>query len=429
MSSGMILWVYLLLFVLSVGWDVILSVLNMRHVQKHAACVPVHFRDVVDEETYRKSQHYTLVKGKFGLFSSLVSSGLVLLFVLSGWFGELDRLVGAFEFGMYTHGVLYLLLLSLVFAVVDLPFGWYSQFVIEERFGFNKMTLGLWVADMIKGTLLSVVLMVPLLLGLFWFMEVSGEYWWLYAFSFVAGFQLLLLFLYPTLIAPLFNKFQPLPEGKLRDDIFALAESIGFKTSGIFLMDGSKRSAHGNAYFTGFGGNKRIVLFDTLVGSLKEQETVAVLAHEMGHEKKHHIKKSIVLSMLLLLVGFWVLSLLLTYQPFFEAFGFQAPSYHGALVLFAFASGPVTYFLSPLGAMLSRKHEYEADRFAVDAVGASKNLVSGLLSLSKKSLSNFTPHPLYSFFHYSHPTLAERIGAMEQYEHGNVHGSSLKNEA
>jgi len=222
------------------------------------------------------------------------------------------------------------------------------------------------------------------------------------------------MYVYPVWIAPLFNKFTPLAEGALRDTIFAVAEKVGFKTSGIFVMDGSKRSSHGNAYFTGFGKNKRIVLFDTLIENLGDAGTVAVLAHEMGHQKKNHIKKLLCLSLLIMLVGFWILSLLINYLPFFEAFGFKQTSYHGALIIFSFAAAPVTYFLSPLISVLSRRFEYQADRFAVAATGNGTDLTEALLALSKKNLSNLTPHPWFSFFHYSHPTLHERLRAIQK---------------
>jgi STE24 endopeptidase len=249
-------------------------------------------------------------------------------------------------------------------------------------------------------------------------MGATGSYWWLYAFAFLATVQLLLMYLYPVFIAPLFNTFTPLEEGSLKDQIFSLAEKIGFKTSGIFIMDGSKRSSHGNAYFTGFGAIKRIVLFDTLIENLSEPQAISVLAHEMGHERKGHIKKTLVISLITTCLGFWVLSLFINYQPFYQAFGFPTKSYHAALVIFAFASSPITYFLSPLFSLLSRKHEYEADRFAIDAVGGCDDLCEALLSLSKNSLSNLTPHPWYSFFHYSHPTLTERLQAMRVYAAG-----------
>ncbi|MDQ7053425.1 MAG: M48 family metallopeptidase [candidate division KSB1 bacterium] len=278
------------------------------------------------------------------------------------------------------------------------------------------MTWKLFIIDGLKSLVLSLVLLAPLFWGLFWFMDKTGNYWWLYAFGFLAGFQLLMVYLYPTVVAPWFNKFTPLPDGSLKEKILHLVQKVHFHTSGIFVMDGSKRSKHSNAYFTGLGRVKRIVLFDTLVDNLEEDQVVSVLAHEIGHEKKHHIKKGLALSLASMLAGLWILSLLLHYPSFFQAFGFSGPSYHAAIILFGFCSGPFTFFLTPLGSILSRKYEYEADRFAVEAMGTARGLIGALLKLSKDNLSNLTPHPLYSFYYYSHPTLAERIAAMEDYE-------------
>jgi STE24 endopeptidase len=303
-----------------------------------------------------------------------------------------------------------------MFSLFSLPFSLYRQFVIEERFGFNRMTWKLLLLDISKGALLSIIIMTPLLYGLFWFMDRAGNFWWIYAFAGFSLFQLVVMILYPTLIAPLFNKFSPLEEGSLKEKILALARKLDFRTSGIFVMDGSKRSSHSNAYFTGIGHAKRIVLFDTLVRQMDEEQLTAVLAHEIGHEKANHVKKRFAVSLLASLAGFYILSLLLDYTPLFQAFGFDNPSYHAAVVILSFCAGPVTFFLQPLLAVLSRRHEYEADRFSVEATSSASGLKGALVRLSQKNLSNLTPHPWYSFYHYSHPTLAERISAMEEYE-------------
>jgi STE24 endopeptidase len=292
---------------------------------------------------------------------------------------------------------------------------YFTFFVIEEEFGFNKMTWRLWLSDLIKAWLVALGAALPLLSGLFWFMDASGRYWWLYAFLFVAGFELLLVLVYPLWIAPLFNKFTPIADRALERQILALAAGAGFKPAGIYVMDGSRRSSHSNAYFTGLGKHRRIVIFDTLIELLPPAGVSAVLAHEMGHAAKRHVPKMLLASLLMLLGGFWLLSLALHYPPFFVAFGLDRPSYHAALVIFGFASGPLLYFISPLLAALSRSFEYEADRFAVRAVSGYLELRNALFALSRKNLSNFTPHPWYSFFHYSHPTLIERASAMKAY--------------
>lgn len=413
MTASNILNIYLTLFAIYFLFDLTLAVLNMRFVKRHADKMPEFFKGHIDEDTYSRSVDYTLTKGRFGIISSFYSAVLLLVIILCGFFGDLDTFVKSFSLGQYTTGVIYVFALTFILSIFQIPFELYSTFVIEERFGFNKTTWKVWFTDKLKGIVVGLIILLPMLYGLFWFMDSAGKFWWIYAFLFITGLQLLVMYIYPVLIAPLFNKFEPLEDGELKKAIFTLAEKVSFKTSGVFLMDGSRRSGHGNAYFTGFGKNKRIVLFDTLIESLSTEQTVAVLAHEMGHEKKAHIKKSLLLSLVIMFFTFWVLSLLINYLPFFEAFGFDSVSYHGALIIFAFAFEPVTYFLTPLFSSLSRRFEYQADAFAVNAVGNSEDLSQALLSLSKKNLSNFTPHPLYSFFHYSHPTLHERIGAMK----------------
>lgn len=416
MTGTQILTFYLIFFILEFAWETLLDVLNIRYVRANADAPPDAFKAVVDSETYKKSVDYTITKARFGLISSAFSSGFLLFIILSGSLGVIDQKVARLGLGEYTHGVIYVFALSILFSLVSLPFSLYSTFVIEEKFGFNKLTFKLFVIDLLKSLLLAAILLTPLLYALFWFMDTTGVYWWLYAFLFITTFQLLMIVIYPTFIAPIFNKFTPLEEGRLKEMILAIAKKCAFRTSGIFKMDGSKRSKHSNAYFTGIGRTKRIVLFDTLIETLTESQVVSVLAHEIGHEKKNHIKKVLAVSLLSMLAGLFVLSLLLHYEPFFQAFGISAPSFHTAVVIFGFCAGPFTFFLSPLSSILSRKYEYQADRFAVSATGAAEGLKNALLKLSKDNLSNLTPHPWYSFYHYSHPTLAERLAAMEAFE-------------
>ncbi|HEX6173757.1 MAG TPA: M48 family metallopeptidase, partial [Candidatus Binatia bacterium] len=259
---------------------------------------------------------------------------------------------------------------------------------------------------------LSILIGGPFLYVVLWLMQ-AGEYWWLWAFLFITIFQLLMIIIFPTFIAPWFNKFEPLASGELRDRILALANQIGFKASGIFLMDGSKRSAHSNAYFTGIGKAKRIVLFDTLVEQMTIDQGVAVLAHEMGHYKMKHMRRMMIVQGVFLFFGLYILSRVVAYEPLFTAFGLQ-PSNHAALVLFSLLSGPFTFYLGPLMNLLSRKHEYEADRFAVITLGSGKPMEEALINLTVRNLSNLTPHPWYSAYHYSHPTPTERIGAIRQ---------------
>jgi STE24 endopeptidase len=416
MSAQAILILYLVFFFLELGWNTFLTSLNLRHAQRNAGEVPGMFAGIVEPETHKKSISYTLTHGKFGILASLVSSAVLLAVILTGFLGVMDNYVQTMPVHPYLQGILFILLVSLLFWAVSLPFGLYSTFGIEARFGFNKMTPKIFVLDTLKSLALSAVIGMPVLLALFWFMDRTGPFWWVWAFCAMTLFELVMTVLYPLVIAPLFNKFTPLAEGQLRDRIVSLAEKLRFRTKGIFVMDGSRRSRHSNAYFTGIGRVKRIVLFDTLVNAMGEEEVISVLAHEIGHEKKNHVRKGLLVSLVLSLVGFWILSILLPYLPLYQAFGFRRISYHAIIVLLGFCSGPFTFLFRPLGSIWSRKHEYEADRFAVEGVGSAGGLKAALIRLTKDNLSNLTPHPLYSFYHYSHPTIAERLKAIDRAE-------------
>jgi STE24 endopeptidase len=409
---------FLGLFFLELVVELFLNEANLRYVQSHTqnGQLPALFREKVSPETLLSSVRYTVAKGKFERWS-LVYGGLVKLFVLFG--GVLDD-VSRFAqtagnlFPPSTHatGIVFCLGVSLLLSLLSLPPDLYYTFVLEERFGFNKSSLRLFAADKLKALVLGFAIGVPFLFVVLSLMQTAGPYWWVYGFGFILAFQLLLVILYPTLIAPLFNKFTPLEDGELRRRIVALATQLGFQTSGIFTMDGSRRSAHSNAYFTGLGKSKRIVFFDTLLKHATIDQTIAVLAHEIGHYKLKHIRKRLVLQSAFLLAGLYLISLLLDYEPFFHAFGLEHPSHYGALVLFALVSSPFTFFLNPLLNHVSRKHEYEADRYAVLELRDGKPMAEALINLSTTNLSNLTPHPWYSAYHYSHPTVVERIQAI-----------------
>ena len=420
MDARTILILFSVFLVLETAVDIILTMLNLRHVQRHAGAVPSAFVGIVEDGQYRRSVEYTLTRGRFTLVVGSVSSAALLAIVASGLLGTLDTVARSLPIHPYLQGMVYIATVSLGAWLLRLPFGLYSTFVIEGRFGFNRTTVRLFIVDALKGFAISVVIGVPVLAALFWFMDRTGRFWWLWAFAATTLFQFGMSYLAPTVIAPMFNRFTPLPDGSLKDRILALARRLGFRTRGIYVVDSSRRSRHSNAYFTGLGRAKRIVLFDTLLATGSEDEIVAVLAHEIGHAKLKHVTKGMVVSMLFSLAGFWIISLLLSWQPLYQAFGFARPGYQDILVLIAFCSGPFVYFLQPLLSMRSRRQEYHADRFAVHGVGSAQGLRSALLRLSRENLSNLTPHPLYSFFHYSHPTLAERISALDRFE-GELH--------
>jgi STE24 endopeptidase len=416
MSAQLILLLFVIFFFLDLGWDTTLTLLNLSHVRRNASTVPPVFAGAFDPATYKRSVSYTLVHGRFGLLAGLVSSAVRLLVVLTGFLGTIDTLVRTLPLHPYLQGIVFIAAVSFLFWIIGLPFSLYSTFSIEARFGFNKTTPRIWITDLLKGFAISAVLGILVLLALFWFMDRTGRFWWIWAFGALTAFELVMNILAPLVIAPLFNKFTPLPDGELRQRIDSLARKLDFRTKGIFVVDSSKRSRHSNAYFTGLGRAKRIVLYDTLVGSHSIEEIVSVLAHEIGHEKRNHIKKGLAISVAASLLGFWILSLVLQWAPLYQAFGFHQPGYHSLLVLLGFFSGPLTFFLEPLFSLRSRRQEYEADRFAVQGVGSAAGMKAALLRLGKDNLSNLSPHPLYSFIHYSHPTLAERLAALDRFE-------------
>ena len=410
MTASAILALYLALFALQRVVETGLGILNLRH--GRAQRVPPPALDgAVDGATHARMRDYAQARGRFALLVNSVSAAAVLAVALSGVLGALDAAVGRLALHPYLAGGLYVLAVGAFFSALGIPTALYSQFVIEQRFGFNRTTLRLFLLDRLKGGLISLLLGAVVLLVLFVFMDRAGSLWWLYAGGVIVAFQVVLLVLYPTLIAPLFNRFVPIAEGEVRARLAALAGRLGYRLRGIFVMDGSKRSRHSNAYFTGLGPVKRIVLFDTLLDQLDTAEIEAVVAHEIGHERLRHVPQRLALSVAATVAGLWILSLLLDYAPLFAAFGVREPSHHAALVLFSLLAGPFTFWLGPLSALWSRRHEYAADRFAAASV-APGPLAGALIKLSRDNLANLSPHPWYSFYHYSHPTLVERLQAL-----------------
>lgn len=412
MQISFILLLYLVLFVLERIVEAGLGVLNLRHGRAQLVPPPV-LAGEVDTDTHVRMREYQSIRGRFALLTGAVSAVVVLLLVMSGVLGMLDQAVQRLSLHRYLVSGLYILIIGAGFSLLGIPAALYSQFVIEERFGFNRTKLRLFVLDQLKRSAISLVISAIVLLALFIFMDSAGRGWWLYASGFVIVFQFVLVIIYPTLIAPLFNRFIPVEEGEVRSRLERLIERLGYRLHGIFVMDGSKRSRHSNAYFTGLGPVKRIVLFDTLINQLDPAEIEAVVAHEIGHERLRHIPQRLALSVAGTIGGLWILSLLLNYMPLFTAFGIAQPSYHTALVLFSLLAGPFTFWLGPLSALWSRRHEYAADRFAVESVNSSRSLSGALIKLSRDNLANLSPHPWYSFYHHSHPTLVERLTALE----------------
>ncbi len=413
-----VLFIAFLLVTLSVRcW---LSSRQIRHVLTHRAEVPAQFSEKIPLDAHQKAADYTIAKTKLGLVLLVVNTTVLVGFTLLGglqWLSTtLFQLTGSGMF--YQIGLL--VSFALISGVIDLPFDYYRQFVMEEKFGFNKMTLGLFLSDMLKGLLLGAAIGLPLIWVVLTLMEKSGALWWFYAWLFWSGFQLLMLVLYPTLIAPLFNKFTPLTDDNLRIQIEGLMARVGFVSKGLFVMDGSKRSAHGNAYFSGFGSAKRIVFFDTLLSRLAPKEIEAVLAHELGHFKLRHIVKRMAVMFAVSLGFLALLGYLKTQAWFFTGLGVN-PILLGsngldnnnamALLLFMLALPVFTFLFSPLTSLSSRKHEFEADAFAAKHTDA-RDLVSALVKMYEDNASTLTPDPLHSTFYDSHPSASLRINKL-----------------
>ncbi len=386
--------------------------LNLRHVLALAGRVPEAFKEIVDEATYAKSVQYTVAKSRLYQLETTYNCAILLGVLYSG--------VLPWGLGLFTHwlggsaraSAAFLFATGLALSVPGLPLDWYEQFRLEERFGFNTTTQKLWWLDRLKGLLLAILLGYPLLVLVLKLAEWTGHWWWLWAWGALLAFQLLMALLAPVLILPLFNKFTPLPEGSLRQRLLNLAERTRFRAKSVQVMDGSKRSRHSNAFFTGFGQFRKIVLFDTLIQQLTEPELEAVLAHEIGHFKKRHIPKMLAASALGSLAGFYLISLLAAQAWFYWSFGFEPGALVAALLLFGLLSGVVTFYFSPVAHWWSRRYEYQADAFAAEVMSEARSLIGALRKLNEKNLSNLTPHPFYSGFYYSHPTLLEREQAL-----------------
>lgn len=407
-------WLFVTFFILHEVWESSLTLLNISYTQKHRGKIPPFYQGKIKPNQYEKSINYTVEKARFDLLTSLIKIPIIWAFLLMGGFAYLDTLVSHyFRPTSLSHSIAYCMLITYIIMLLQIPQSLYSNFVIEEKYGFNKMTFKTFLVDLIKMLLLSALFGIPLLYVVFWLYYQAGSFWWLWAFLAFFGFELFIATIYPTFLAPIFNKFTPLPDGDLKESILKIARKIKFKLAGIYTIDGSKRSAHSNAYFAGMGRLRRIVLFDTIMKNMSNPEIVSVLAHEMGHNIKKHVQKHLILSFFMGLIGFWILSLLIEWEPFFTTFGADSPAPHKALILFGLFAGYFTFWMTPLMNWISRKHEYEADRFSVETTKEKENMASALMKLSNENLSNLTPHPLYSFCHYSHPTTLERIQAIE----------------
>lgn len=405
---------FLFMLAVSIGLRLWLSFRQIEHVRRHRDRVPESFTDKISLDEHQKAADYTITKTRFGRWPLIYDAALLLAWTLGGGLQWLDQSVISMQFGPIVTGIIVILTFMLISSILELPFSIYSTFVIEEKFGFNRTTARTFILDMFKGAALGLVLGLPLLFAILWLMGQMGDMWWIYTWILLSGFSLLMMWIYPTWIAPLFNKFEPLEEGETLNRIKALLERCGFNSKGVFVIDGSKRSSHGNAYFSGFGRNKRIVFYDTLLKMLNDDELEAVLAHELGHFKKKHIIKSILISFATTFAGLAVLAWLMKNEWFYHGLGVSTPSTYMALLLFTMISPVFTFVLSPIMSLFSRKNEFEADAFAAEQTDA-QHLVKALVDLYRENASTLTPDPVYSAFYDSHPPAPVRIAHLNSH--------------
>ncbi len=401
-------------FLLSLAVRLWLTLRHIRYVAAHRGEVPAEFAARIALAAHQKAADYSVDRSRFALQTTLVDAALLMCLTLGGGLAWLHALCSARLDGL-AYGLALIFSVMLVSGIIDLPFSLYRQFVIEAKHGFNRMTLGLFFADLAKQTLIGIVIGAPLILAVLWLMNGMGSLWWLYVWLFWSAFNLLVMFVYPTWIAPLFNKFSPLPDGEMKTRIEALLARCGFRSSGLFVMDGSKRSSHGNAYFTGFGNSKRIVFFDTLLERLTPDEVEAVLAHELGHFRRHHIVYRMALMFALSLGFLWLLGQLIDAPWFYAGLGVPAQNTALALILFFLVVPVFTFLLGPLGSYLSRRNEFEADAYAAEHASAG-DLVRALVKLYEDNAATLTPDPLHSLFYDSHPPAAQRIAHLQKLE-------------
>lgn len=405
--------VFLLVFVFRFLFQLTLNLANISHLRRHGNHVPRVFQGTVDEKKLSRMSAYTADSTRFGIVAKLFDQAVLLAIVLTGFLPWLVEEITAWHLGFIGGGLLFFAILALIAQLLDIPFDLYSTFVIEDRYGFNTRTMRLWFIDWIKGLALSGILggiLIFFLLALVYYFESA---WWILAWIVISLFELVIMWLYPVLIAPLFNKFEPIPDKELEKSIASLMGRAGLAVKGVFQMDAGKRSKHTNAYFTGLGKTKRIVLFDTLLQSHPHEQVLSVLAHEAGHWTKKHIIKQLILVEVASLIGLFIVANLLNWQLVYRTFGFQEQITYVGLFLVPVLLSPIGYFLRPLGAYLSRRYERQADDVAVELMGAAKPMKDTLIRLDADNLANLVPHPLFSWFNYSHPPPVERIERLE----------------
>ena len=413
-SFNIYLIAYICIYFISAALKTVIERININYLEKYGKTVPTAFQGIIYEDELNKIIRYASDNVRFKLVQTTVIKSLFLFIVISGILPWLTDGLTNTNF-LLAAGVFFAFI-GLIEALASLPFDYYHSFVIEDRYGFNTKTIKIWISDLIKSSLVTIVLGGLLLSALLLLLKYTGTNWWVWAWAVFLCFQLLVTVLYPTVIAPLFNKFTPLEKNNLKADIEQLAKKEDIEIEGIYQMDASRRTRHTNAYFSGLGKAKRIVLFDSLIQSHSQEEVLSILAHEIGHLKKNHIKKQLIISSIVSVFLFFIAAKLITCRVLYESFGFADTPYYVGLFLVGILWEPVSFFLSPLGMAISRKFEREADYYSIEIIKRAKPLSTALKKMAKENLSNLRPHPLYVFFNYSHPPLLERIEYLEAHE-------------
>ena len=404
--------IFIALILIKFLLETYLKIRNLKSIDNNKESVPERFKDVVTEEEYKKSILYNTDRIKFQIFTALFGSVVLIIFTIGGLLNYLTQVVMDMTSSNVLGAVLLGLLLIIVEEIISIPISIYSTFVIEERHGFNKTTRKTFVTDIFKGLLISGAISSILYATVIFIIISAGDLWWIYAFAAVFTLQAIIFFLYPVLIMPLFNKFEPLDDEQFKKPIEKLLEKVDFKSKGLFVMNASLRSTHGNAFFTGFGKNKRIVFFDTLLKTINPDEMEAILGHELGHYKLGHIRKTLISSLVFGFLGFYILNEIFKSDNFFIAHGLENLTVYSKFLMFYLVIGSYTFFTKPITSALSRKREFEADDFSFQFTDG-EHMISGLLKLTKDNASNLTPDPLYSSYYYSHPPIAERVASIE----------------
>ena len=404
--------IFIVLILIKFLLETYLKIRNLKSIDNNKDSVPDRFKDVVTEEEYKKSILYNTDRIKFQIFTALFGSVVLVIFTIGGLLNYLTQVVMDMTSSNVLGAVLLGLLLIIVEEIISIPISIYSTFVIEERHGFNKTTRKTFITDIFKGLLISGALSSILYATVIFIIISAGDLWWIYAFAAVFTLQAIIFFLYPVLIMPLFNKFEPLDDEQFKKPIEKLLEKVDFKSKGLFVMNASLRSTHGNAFFTGFGKNKRIVFFDTLLKTINPDEMEAILGHELGHYKLGHIRKTLISSLVFGFLGFYILNEIFKSDNFFIAHGLENLTVYSKFLMFYLVIGSYTFFTKPITSALSRKREFEADDFSFQFTDG-EHMISGLLKLTKDNASNLTPDPLYSSYYYSHPPIAERVASIE----------------